>query len=107
MNCIRFTGFRSGALACVLAGFLLAIGPLLAVSAAAPEVSAEARQVQEKFDAMGRYFEAHPELKTTPGSGWKPYNRSKWFHEQRMHEGELPPAGARWAAWSPSDTRTP
>ncbi|GJM45082.1 MAG: hypothetical protein DHS20C21_19240 [Gemmatimonadota bacterium] len=45
------------------------------------------------------YFSAHPEVKDEKGSGWKPFNRHKWFVEQRMYEGELPAAGARWEAW--------
>jgi hypothetical protein len=48
---------------------------------------------------MGAYFDAHPELKTTQGSGWKPYNRRKWFIEQRLVDGRQPAAGARWEAW--------
>jgi hypothetical protein len=48
---------------------------------------------------MADYYEANPELKNQKGSGWKPYNRLKWFHEQRMMNGELPPVGARWQAW--------
>jgi hypothetical protein len=77
------------------AGFLAwATAPALA----AP-VSEEAALVQEELREMGAVFEANPELKTQPGSGWKPYNRLKWFHEQRMTNGELPAPDARWRAW--------
>ena len=36
------------------------------------------------------YYEAHPELKTTPGSGWKPYNRIKWGYELNLVDGRGP-----------------
>jgi hypothetical protein len=36
------------------------------------------------------YYEAHPELKTTPGSGWKPYNRIKWEYELNLVDGTPP-----------------
>ena len=49
--------------------------------------------------SMEETFAANPELKTRKGSGWKPFNRIKWFNEQRMLDGELPPAGARWEVW--------
>ncbi|MBZ0270149.1 T9SS type A sorting domain-containing protein [bacterium] len=82
------------------AGALIALG-LVAVSSsratAAP--SAEALSVADRLESMGAYFEAHPELKEQKGSGWNPYNRLKWFHEQRMLNGELPAPGARWRAW--------
>ncbi len=44
------------------------------------------------------FFQENPELQERSGTGWKPFNRIKWFHEQRMHGGELPAAGARWIA---------
>lgn len=49
-----------------------------------------------RLDAMGREIEALPHRS---GSGWKPYQRLRWFHEQRMTNGELPEVGARWRAW--------
>ena len=49
-----------------------------------------------RLEAMGTYFDAHPDLKTTKGSGWKPYNRMKWFAQSRVGpDGELPEPGAR------------
>jgi len=36
------------------------------------------------------YYEAHPELKTTPGSGWKPYNRIKGEYELNLVDGTPP-----------------
>ncbi len=50
------------------------------------------------LDAQAAWFEAHPELKSTPGSGWKPYNRARWFHERNLYEGRIPGPGERWQA---------
>jgi hypothetical protein len=50
------------------------------------------------FDEMEAFYAANPELKDTPGSGWKPYNRIKWFQSNRMFNGELPAIDARWNA---------
>ena len=67
---------------------------------AAEPVRDEAAAVDKAWlDELGAYYEAHPELKTTRGSGWKPYNRAKWFYEQRMVNGEPVPVGARYRAW--------
>lgn len=55
--------------------------------------------MMDKLDEMGRYYAENPELTERKGSGWKPYNRYKWFHESRMEDDLLPEAGARWAAW--------
>jgi photosystem II stability/assembly factor-like uncharacterized protein len=56
-------------------------------------------QVSTWIARMSDRFEANPEWKHQTGTGWKPYNRLKWFHEQRMVDGEEPPVGARWRAW--------
>jgi hypothetical protein len=48
---------------------------------------------------MAAFYEANPELKGEKGSGWKPYNRFKYFMEQRMQGAEEIPAGARWNAF--------
>jgi hypothetical protein len=59
------------------------------------------------------FYERHPELKTTPGSGWKPYNRVKWEYEANLVDGRPPAFGARWRAWEekerafPADGPTP
>ncbi len=45
------------------------------------------------------WYEEHPELKTQRGTGWKPYNRAKWFYEQRTADGQPVPIGARYLAW--------
>ena len=34
-------------------------------------------------ERLGAHFEAHPELKTTKSSGWKPYNREVWLQQTR------------------------
>jgi hypothetical protein len=56
---------------------------------------------------MGEYFAAHPELRTQRGSGWKPYNRMKWFVEQRRVDGDPIPADALWRAWERTRLRFP
>lgn len=48
---------------------------------------------------MAAYYAEHPELKEQPGSGWKPYNRIKYFVEQRLGDAEAIPLGARWKAF--------
>jgi len=83
------------------AGALLAcFGLVFVASLAAAQPAAQPTfEFREWADRMGAYFDANPELKTTPSSGWKPYNRAKWFNEQRMVNGEDIPAGARWDAF--------
>ena len=51
------------------------------------------------LERMGRYFEEHPELKTRRSTGWKPYNRAKWFSASRMADGRIASPKARWDAW--------
>lgn len=90
---------RGGILSFALAASLA----LPNVSFAAPSAPQDAADVSEEtedwLDSMAAYYEAHPELKTTKSSGWKPYNRIKWFAEQRDVNGEPPPIGARALAW--------
>jgi hypothetical protein len=93
------TGSRSGALVCALVGVLVAFVPWPEASAAPVPTETASEETRTWLRDLGAYFDAHPELKTTPGSGWKPYNRRKWFIEQRMVNGQLPEAGARWEAW--------
>lgn len=80
---------------------LLATAALLGIapSADAAPLSDGAIAFRDQLDQMGAYFDAHPEMKESKGSGWNPYNRLKWFHEQRLLDGELPDPGARWRAW--------
>ena len=80
-------------------GLLVALTVTFVSGPAAAELSEAAIEFQERLDSMARVFEANPEMKLQKGSGWKPYNRLKWFYEQRTLNGELPPPGARWAAW--------
>ncbi len=79
----------------------LALGIALPVASAwaAPEPSADAREMLDWFARMDAFYEANPELKTTPGSGWKPFNRIKWQTLRSMQDGELPPLEARADAW--------
>ena len=87
-----------GALAAA-AAVLVLLAAFAATPAAANDRSDDPIAADE-LDAMGAYFEAHPELKTTPGSGWNPYNRIRWYMESRRGlNGELPEPGARVRAW--------
>jgi len=56
---------------------------------------------------MAAYYEAHPELKELPGSGWKPYNRIRWEHGVTVVDGVRPEPGARWKAWLDAKARFP
>jgi hypothetical protein len=78
----------------LLLGLALAAAP--PARAAAP---AEADGVSDWLGRMGERFEANPQWKSLKGTGWKPYNRLKWFFEQRMVQGQDPPPGARFLAW--------
>lgn len=51
------------------------------------------------LDRMGRYFEEHPELKTRRSTGWKPYNRARWFSANRVENGRPVDPRVRWDAW--------
>lgn len=94
MSCPR----RRGEIA-VTAFLFLVTTLLVSPRSATAELSKETVQFNEWVDDMSQHFEQTPELTTTKGSGWKPFNRIKWFHEQRMLDGQLPEPGARWAAW--------
>ncbi len=88
---------RAAVICLALVGAGAFAGLLGALPVAAADRS-EARFALDWFDEMQAYYDAHPELKETPGSGWKPFNRLRWFHTQRMSDGELAPFGARWEA---------
>ncbi len=53
-------------------------------------------------DRLGEFFRQNPELRSEPGSGWKPYNRMISFLGPRTAPGENA-ARLRWQAWE--DTR--
>ena len=89
---------RTRSLFHVLVATLAAVGLLGSGALAAPSSPASQAFI-DGIEQAERYFDANPELKETPGSGWKPFNRTKWFWEQRMVDGELPPPGARWNVW--------
>lgn len=78
-------------------GVLCAATWSFATADAAPNPTGSV-SMNDWLEKMGAHYEAHPELKQTKGSGWKPYNRFKWFYEQRMLNGEDIPVGARWNA---------
>lgn len=97
----RSHGLRSGAVLCALAGLSLGFSPLVAPCDAAAELTGEADETTSTwFNEMDAFFNANPELKDTKGSGWKPYNRQKWFYEQRMGaDGTKPTMSERWKVW--------
>lgn len=59
---------RIGFLLCLVAGSGLAEAPDQPISG---------------LDAAATWFADHPELTTTPGSGWNPFNRVRWFRSTR------------------------
>ena len=81
-------------LLCAGLGILFVLGSAPAPALAAPERGSEER-VSDWLSAKAERFAANPEAMTQRGTGWKPYNRFKWFYEQRMVNGEEPPVGAR------------
>ncbi len=81
-----------------VAGAVLLLLSIASLGFAAPERGDEAR-LSDWITEMERGFAAHPEIQDRPGHGWKPFNRFKWFYEQRMYQGQDPPVGARWQAW--------
>jgi len=81
------SGSRFAALACVVAGLLCVAGSWS--GAATADLSPEALEMHASFDRMEAYFDAHPELKTTPGSGWNPYNRARDYLEQSEFPGKV------------------
>jgi hypothetical protein len=85
-------------LLCLSLGILFMLSAAAAPALAAPERGGE-EKLSDWLSAKAEHFAAHPEAMTQPGSGWKPYNRIKWFYEQRMVNGEEPEVGARWKVW--------
>jgi hypothetical protein len=86
----------------VLVGALLIALTVALVFPWAPSSAAELASQSEMakwLEEKGAYYDAHPELKTTKGSGWKPYNRAKWFYEQRLTDGKEPNPFDRWNVW--------
>ena len=58
---------------------------LVAVLAGVPSApSRAADDLESALSFLEAHYEAHPELKTTPSSGWKPYNRLRWLLETRL-----------------------
>ncbi|MCA9751158.1 MAG: T9SS type A sorting domain-containing protein [Gemmatimonadetes bacterium] len=57
------------------------------------------------LEEKAAYYEAHPELKDLPGSGWKPFNRVRWEYEVLTAGDGAPDPGARWRAWEETERR--
>ena len=71
---------RTPALATALALFTLGAVP---AASPAPVSEAPARTLEE-------WFLAHPDARTTPSSGWKPYQRLLWLAETRGNASGVP-----------------
>ena len=80
---------RRSALANAFAATLLALGVAS---------WANAMTLETWLAEKAAWYDAHPALKTTPGSGWKPYNRARWDYERSLYEGAMPTPAQRWAA---------
>ena len=79
-----------------LAGLAFALtgGPQAAFAADPTET-----RLLEWFDRMDARFEANPEMREMPGSGWKPFNRTKWEYQRLTVGGaSLPTPEQRWEA---------
>ena len=92
----------------LLAALALSAAPSIVAAAAAPPATAP-EPAPDRFltdlERLGQYFDAHPELKTQPSTGWKPYNRAKWFRDARMENGRSVDPHARWSAWEVKKAR--
>ena len=89
--------FTESAVPLLVAGGLvlsLLVGPWVDSLCAAPNESGDS--VLDWLNRMEAHFESNPHLKEMGGSGWKPYNRVKWFVEQRLVDGVLPPPARSW-----------
>ena len=89
----------SRALPLILGAFGLVAAFVLPAAAQAPTVELDSIEEDDFFVRMGEYFEAHPELKTQRSTGWKPYNRMKWFYDQRVVRGRPSTGADLWRAW--------
>jgi len=75
-------------------------------------VRAESRAVAAEraaawFAEKAAFYERHPELRTRPGSGWKPYQRVRFEWETTASGGRPPAPDARWRAWKQVTRRFP
>ncbi len=78
---------------------VLAPAPSVRAADDGPLATPHQESFSEWVARMEAYFDQNPELKSTPGSGWKPFNRFKWFYEERLSEDGTIPIGARWNAF--------
>jgi photosystem II stability/assembly factor-like uncharacterized protein len=80
-----------------LVGLGVFVAAVFAPAAQAAPAQMSSRDMMTSWlQEMQQFYDLHPQLKETKGSGWKPYNRAKWFYEQRMLNGEEVPVGARF-----------
>ena len=81
----------------------LTLALLIPASPCVP-VSADTDPLSIWISGQEDWFSTHPELMTS-GTGWKPYQRIRWFTEERRLDGELPAPGSRWAVWLEKQNR--
>ena len=80
-----------------MAAIRICMFALVLLSSTAYATTSEASlEVRTWLSEMEAFYEAKPQLKSEPGSGWKPYNRAKWFYEDRLDNGGLPDPARRW-----------
>jgi hypothetical protein len=79
-----------------LLSLFVLLGALPAPSRAA--ATAPPQSIEDWLAGQAAWYEANPALKTQRGSGWKPYNRARWFYEQSLFEGAMPSPAQRWQA---------
>ena len=72
---------------------------LLVATAPAAAVSPASAPLPDELAILRAYFDDHPELVGQPGTGWKQYERFRWFVERRMVGGRLPSPADRLRAW--------
>lgn len=89
-----YRGFRG--ILCLLGLGVFVAAALAPAVQAAPAKMTSQEMMTSWLEEMRAFYDLHPELKQTQGSGWKPYNRAKWFYEQRMVNGQEVPIGARF-----------
>lgn len=87
---------RTSRSAAMLAAAIALIAAYVLPAAAEP---VPGHATEEWLAKMEAYYNEHPQLQSTPGSGWKPYNRTKWYRDMRKDGDRLATAGDVWSAW--------
>jgi hypothetical protein len=87
---------------CILISVVI-VAPSLVFGAPAP--AREESSTDGWLAEMEAYFAQNPELMQRRGSGWKPFQRLKWYVEPRLPREAPGTAGARWEAWLTKNER--